>query len=161
MTSKIRADFICSISITILCIYTTLASRTFVIPSPFLSTFAQLSTFLCTLVCNLFTSLLFTISLQGYSEGCWKNEISGHSLRTSLSICKRTSLSLKNVCHSLSGLLLRGWSHNVVSPSSTFWPGMTIISSEINQKIIGLEKWCLSPPYEDTNLRKQFHHSSR
>lgn len=61
-------------------------------------------------------------SRQGNSVADWKNDISGHNLLTSLSICSRTSLSLKYLLHELSGLILRGWS---VGP-----PGDTIISSE-------------------------------
>lgn len=56
---------------------------------------------------------------------------------TSLSIWSKTSLSLKNVCHLLSGFILRGWSCFVTStrsPSNCESPGATIRSSEI-QKI--------------------------
>lgn len=52
---------------------------------------------------------------------------------TSLSIWSRTSLSLKYVCHLLSGFKLRGWSCNVTSTlslSSAFdSPGITMRSS--------------------------------
>lgn len=56
---------------------------------------------------------------------------------TSLSICKSTSLSLKNVCHWLSGLEFKGWSAKVTStllPSICVSPGITIISSAISRR---------------------------
>lgn len=110
-------------------------------PKPLRSTFAHLSTLRCTRVCNLLTSALFTISSQGNSHGCWKNEISGHNRRTSLSICSRTSLSLKYVCQALSGLMLSGWS-NPDSMSLSCAPGITIKSSINTEKHqITFEKW--------------------
>lgn len=46
---------------------------------------------------------------------CWKNEMSGHKRRTSLSICSKNSLSLKNVLQALSGPSLSGWSAHWLS----------------------------------------------
>lgn len=104
---------------------------TFVIPKPFLSTFADFKMQRCTLLCNRISSSLSTIFVHGNSVGCWKKDMSGHSLLTSLSIWRSTSLSLKKVCHWLSGLLLKGWSLNVTSPFCSCDPGITIISSGI------------------------------
>lgn len=97
---------------------------TLVMPSPFLSTLAELKTEGTTLWCNRLSPLLLTTKSQGNSVGCWKNDMSGYNLLTSLSICRRNSLSLKNVLQALSGPSLKGWStHSLVS-----WPGGTTIS---------------------------------
>lgn len=122
---------------------------TLVSPNPLRSTLAELKVDGVTRACNLRIPLLRTISSHGYSVAfklrnftlkwmcervfevqvkitCWKNEISGHNRRTSLSICSKNSLSLKNVLQVLSGPSLNGWSDTIEVSA----PGGMAISSE-------------------------------
>lgn len=94
-------------------------------PSPFLSTFAELKTEGTTLWCKRLSPLLLTTTSHGNSVGCWKNDMSGYNLLTSLSIWRRNSLSLKKVLQALSGPSLRGWS---TSSEEFWWPGGKTIS---------------------------------
>lgn len=107
---------------------------TFVKPSPFRSTFAELSVEGVTRVCSRRAPLLFTISSHGNSVACWKNDMSGHRRRTSLSICNRNSLSLKNVLQALSGPSLSGWSDVIL----LLVPGAMTISSGNSPSFIDL-----------------------
>lgn len=71
-------------------------------------------------------SRVIVTSEQGNSVAVWKKDMSGHNLRTSLSIWSNTSLSLKYVLQELSGSMFNGWSLGS--------PGITITSSKNNNK---------------------------